>query len=765
MSQKDLDRHTLTFEQVSTAKKANSLSRYYSLFYSLNMTYEDEMDDELVKTQKRLHELKSSISKQSRANFLLEKDVRFLDSRIALLIENRKSLDDHSNGTMSARQSNEQDNELHFTEEQLQSYGNLFFLLQTECHHIASLCCLVRPSQIDSLLQTVMFTLYGNQLDRREEHLLLILFQNILAKQFEASSDTSLLRANTPVSRMLTAYTRRSLGQSYLKQVLSKGISKLVEDDDLILQINPLKVYDELITKLEQKGCSTHGYSKSVTYEVAASHPEVQAIIKPRLDLLMQIASEFLMTIISSIDQVPYGIRWICKQIRSLTKRKHPNTSESTLCSLVASFFFLRFINSAIVTPQAHMLTEKMPSKNCRVTLTLIAKLLQNLANKPLYVKEFFMTPTSSFVVNNKQRMNQFLNDLCDVSDFYDCLELDEYMALSKNNMSIQVTPNELFNLHDLLSQHINILAPDPQDRLRILVDTLGMQAPQQVPRKYNTPITLPLVSRWATDLLSKQGNLLLTLPALDMNRHDILYMETKLMLVQIIRSFPQTVRHLDTLDLISIANTAARAQNVQWVHKGIRAQFLLKDLLEVSPDATLLVQEIKQELIHLGDLKQSMLSEIASLEKILKALQDHNRYLTGQLQSYKAYLQNARMQNYLSSPSKMDILCIKNRRKSEDGNKRRMRTTFLLKRRMQPVEVPLKYTYRELVKDGVIMSSEIPKCFRDRLFLLLCSPTTGVYVLSFHHKEREKPIVEIELRLDDLLEMVSIYYVFFFLY
>lgn len=78
---------------------------------------------------------------------------------------------------MSACQSNEQDNEIHFTEEQLQSYGNLFFLLQTECHHIASLCSLVRPSEIDNLLQTVMFTLYGNQFDRREEHLLLILFQ------------------------------------------------------------------------------------------------------------------------------------------------------------------------------------------------------------------------------------------------------------------------------------------------------------------------------------------------------------------------------------------------------------------------------------------------------------------------------------------------------------------------------------------------------------------------------------------------------------
>ena len=31
--------------------------------------------------------------------------------------------------------------------------------------------------EIDSLLQTVMFTIYGNQYESREEHLLLTMFQ------------------------------------------------------------------------------------------------------------------------------------------------------------------------------------------------------------------------------------------------------------------------------------------------------------------------------------------------------------------------------------------------------------------------------------------------------------------------------------------------------------------------------------------------------------------------------------------------------------
>lgn len=58
-----------------------------------------------------------------------------------------------------------------------QQYSNLFFLLQSEPRHIASLCRLVNLSEIDTLLQTVMFTLYGNQYESREEHLLLTMFQ------------------------------------------------------------------------------------------------------------------------------------------------------------------------------------------------------------------------------------------------------------------------------------------------------------------------------------------------------------------------------------------------------------------------------------------------------------------------------------------------------------------------------------------------------------------------------------------------------------
>lgn len=59
---------------------------------------------------------------------------------------------------------------------------------------------------------------------------------------------------------------------------------------------------------------------RTVTPEIAAANPDVRNIVTPRLTMLMEIANSFLLTIMNSLESVPYGIRWICKQIRSLTR-------------------------------------------------------------------------------------------------------------------------------------------------------------------------------------------------------------------------------------------------------------------------------------------------------------------------------------------------------------------------------------------------------------------------------------------------------------
>ena len=103
--------------------------------------------------------------------------------------------------------------------------------------------------------------------------------------------------------------------------MLAERINSLIEHKELNLEINPLKVYEQMINQIEEEtGSLPENLPRGVAPEAAAANPDVQAIIAPRLTMLMEIANSFLLTIIDSMETVPYGIRWICKQIRSLTR-------------------------------------------------------------------------------------------------------------------------------------------------------------------------------------------------------------------------------------------------------------------------------------------------------------------------------------------------------------------------------------------------------------------------------------------------------------
>jgi Ras GTPase-activating-like protein IQGAP2/3 len=400
--------------------------------------------------------------------------------------------------------------------------------------------------------------------------------------------------------------------------------------------------------------------------------------------------------------------------------------------------------------------------------------MLQNLANKPSYAKETYMIPTNPFVEFNKQRTNKFLNDLCEVVDFYEQLEMDQYMALSKKDIMINITPNEIYSTLSLLQQHINIIAPKDTDHLRILINEVGV-APAQVPRKENKPIELPLFSRWEMPI---QGILFSIICCLGRNRidyflsldltmslmsennitqNDILYMEAKSIFVQIIRSLPHLAR--TPIKLYYIAETAGTAKDAQLVHKGIKVKEMLRELEEAGvidrrDNHQLLVEEINHELAHLGDLKLKVMEELGSLESVYKTILDHNNYLKSQLESYKAYLQNVRMQSGAGvgsggGNSKKQIVGIGvevvNAKPSKKTNK------------APAVQGPFKFTHQQLEKDGIIAQTEVPEHRRDHIFLTISSPIPGTFIIALNYKGRDKPVLEIDLKLDDLLEKVNI--------
>ncbi|KAM0696714.1 hypothetical protein Q7P36_003963 [Cladosporium allicinum] len=722
--------NTMSSHDGSRSMRASKRYSVTALYLSMNANHRDlEIEDDLARAQKALRDLKSQISSQSKKNFVLEKDVRYLDSRIALLVQNRMALEEQNEVASHLDDSGDLSEGTFPNDEKTQKYGNLLFLLQTEPRHIAHLCRLVTMAEIDSLLQTVMFTLYGNQYESREEHLLLTMFQSVLTYQFDTTSDySSLLRANTPVSRMMTTYTRRGPGQSYLKTVLANRINSLIEIKDLDLEINPLKVYETMVSKIEASGEPLPaGLTRGVTAEQASENESVQKIIAPRLDMLVEIATSFLDTIIDGLEETPYGIRWICKQIRSLTRRKYPDSSEQSVCTLIGGFFFLRFINPAIVTPRSYMLIEQVPADNPKRTLTYVAKMLQNLANKPSYAKEPYMVKLQPFIEANKERINKFMMDLCEVQDFYETLEMDNYVALSKRDLELSITLNEIYSTHALLDKHAGELVKGESNHLSQLLGELGA-APPQLPRRENRAITLPLYSKWETPIDDLTA-------ALDITQEEVFFMEAKATFVTILRTLPANspiTRRPLRLDRVAEAAGTTKNDSVM-VRKGIRAMELLNQLQEIGildkeDQYALLRDEVEQELVHLGSLKEKVLTETGKLEEVFKTIQEHNNYLNSQLETYKSYLHNVRGQ-------------------SEGSASKRTAQN-------QKVLGPYKFTHLELERQGVIQKSNVPENRRANIYFNITSPSPGTFVISLHYKGRNRGLLELDLKLDDLLEM-----------
>jgi Ras GTPase-activating-like protein IQGAP2/3 len=527
---------------------------------------------------------------------------------------------------------------------------------------------------------------------------------------------------------MMTTYTRRGPGQSYLKTVLANRINSLIEIKDLDLEINPLKVYETMVSKIEASGEPLPAeLTRGVTAEQASENESVQKIIAPRLDMLIEIANSFLDTIIDGLEETPYGIRWICKQIRSLTRRKYPDASEQSVCTLIGGFFFLRFINPAIVTPRSYMLIEQVPADNPKRTLTYVAKMLQNLANKPSYAKEPYMVKLQPFIQANKERINKFMMDLCEVQDFYETLEMDNYVALSKRDLELSITLNEIYSTHSLLEKHSAELVKGEGNHLSQLLAELG-PAPAQLPRRENRAITLPLYSKWETPIDDLTA-------ALDITQEEVFFMEAKATFVTILRTLPANspiTRRPLRLDRVAEAAGTTKNDSVM-VRKGIRAMELLTQLQEIGiiekeDQYALLRDEIEQELVHLGSLKEKVLTETGKLEEVFKTIQEHNNYLNSQLETYKSYLHNVRGQSEGS------------------GSKRSVQN--------QKVLGPYKFTHQDLERQGVIQKSNVPENRRANIYFNITSPSPGTFVISLHYKGRNRGLLELDLKLDDLLEM-----------
>lgn len=454
----------------------------------VSQTLAINVNEEYSRVQQELRRVKNEISQQSKKNFELENDLRFFDSKIAHLINHRITVEELENRLV------ETPSLPGYLQDTLQNqlYGQLFFLLQTNPIYIAKLTREVSLKEIDGLLQLVMFGLYGNHYEDREEFHLLSMFEHSLTYEFQEATDiNSLMRANTGVTKMMTNYTRRGPGQEYVKSSLGSVIEELVDRCDP-LELHPIKIYQDLLDNGEVKRAVI---DQNILLDEAEANPVVQQKIAERVPIIQQIVLSILRQLKSTISDVPFGIRWLCKAIRRLIKEKFPDASDEHINSMIGGFFFLRYINPTIATPHAYRIIPNPPGSVSRRNCTVVTKVIQKLANTAS-VREAAMKPLEPFVKAHNDELKEFLGDLCDVPDFHEALQVEEYIALSRRDIHIELNFNEINTIHALLIKYQDHIVQTQSDAMLDVIKSLPEPSGERQ-RKDNATVKIVLENRY----------------------------------------------------------------------------------------------------------------------------------------------------------------------------------------------------------------------------------------------------------------------------
>lgn len=684
-----------------------------------------------------IQELKRQLVIEIRRNHVLDRDLQKLDKRIGLLIKNRTTLQDvleglekKKRGRSKTRNGDEQLWDLKKDPRKLEFYQELFYLLQTEPKYLAKCVYLIQPEQMDSFLETTILTLYGDAFSPREEFLILSLFKLAIKNEIsKISSLSDFLKANTVVPKMVITYNRRKQGLEYLKATLGPLLKIVMEKTDLSLDLNPQTIYQSMINEQEIRTGEKSSLERNIPEDKAMSNPEVKSIMSLRLNALQEICQMFLDGVINSMNSLPYGIRWICKQIKSLSMERFGESLDNDQVLKVTGYFvYYRFINLAIVTPDAYSVVDKELEPVVRKNLVVVGKVLQNLFNFRLFNKqEKYMMPLNGFIENNKSIVEHYFNSLVKVDDPEDHLQVNKYMELTqKTKPVILISLHEISAVHNLVLQNLDSLT-EKDDELRVIMKDLG-EAPPEIAEEDDREIQLTLTSnRFKVEVDEEHET-------------ERLYMETKELIIPVLRLIPieTSIHRLHLTDVLESGIRYAGETNNKQLSTQINK--ILESIAKLEKEGRLsksdryesFVHDISLEVANRATIRDQQKKEIERLTQTLTNLRKHQAYVKEQISQYQEYLQQCREQHYRPTSAK-----IKTGKKSKKSDK--------------SIAGPFKFSYKDLSKQGVIVDSDVPQLSRKKTQFLISSEEVGIFDIVA--KIAGISVEKMTLELDDLLE------------
>lgn len=723
----------------------------HDLLSSLVNNFHVEQDNENLVEQTA--EYREKLIRQIRTNTQVEQEVKDLERKIQLLINNRVKVDElilakRSRGPFrrKVKQNKDEpgttDSKSKLQEKEvLENYSKLFYLLQTESKYLAQLLYMVPQDKVDSFLQTTILTLYGYAFSPREEYLILNLFRETLELEIGKAKDAiRFLNQNPVLPKMVLTYGRRFQGKQFLQKVLfDKILSKILDDKELNLELNAVKILRDNISKEEVRtGVKAKINVKELTYQKAMEDEAVRKVVMERTERLTELCQEILGGIIDNVDQIPYGLRWVSKQINELLKSKHPESSDAERASVIGYIIYYRYMNPAIVSPDAFELTSKKINMNMRNNLVVISKVLTNLTNNVLFdpkIEEQMTVMNDWLKASQDAYINKFIMNLIGVGDPEETLGVHQYLELTqKKTPSITITWEEIFSTHGLLVKYLNRLAPEEDDDLRKLLAQFDGEFETHFDGDRNEEINLPLQNMFASSEIEKAEKV----------SPKQLYEQTKEAFRFVLRAIPTDNLGENVVDTLKIAQEQANAMLKEDKDNAIAPQVLSRikqieesfadleeaGILEKSNNYRQMLVDITKEIQNQKQVRERQRKDLERLKESLVSLESHHEFLMERVKEFEAYIEDCRMKHF--SEGYGGKAAKRRKRKKAKGGKH-------------------KFSYKQLKDKGVIDELNVMKSQRNKIKFSIAMVEPGIFEVQAILAGMV--VKTLDIKLDDLLD------------
>ncbi|XP_076143220.1 ras GTPase-activating-like protein IQGAP1 [Alosa pseudoharengus] len=453
--------------------------------------------DQDFQEELELMRLREEVVTNIRSNQQLENDLNLMDIKIGLLVKNKitlqevvshsKKLTKKNKGALSnMMMMNKQKGGLKALSKEkrvkLEAYQYLFYLLQTNPTYLAKLIFQMPQNKSTKFMDSVIFTLYNYASNQREEYLLLKLFKTALQEEIKSKVDQlqEIVTGNPTVIKMVVSFNRGARGQNALRQILAPVVKEIMDDKSLNIKTDPVDIYKSWVNQMESQTGEASKLPYDVTPEQAISHEEVRTRLEASIKNMRTVTDKFLSAIVVSIDKIPYGMRLCAKVLKDTLSEKFPDASEDELVKIVGNLLYYRYMNPAIVAPDAFDIIEMSAGSQLttdqRRNLGSIAKMLQHAASNKMFLGDnAHLNPINEYLTSSYQKFRRFFQAACDVPSLEDRFNIDQYSDLvTLTKPVIYISLGEIINTHTLLLDHQDAIAPEHNDPIHELLEDLG---------------------------------------------------------------------------------------------------------------------------------------------------------------------------------------------------------------------------------------------------------------------------------------------------